>query len=107
MNSKPILHLNLKTNWFELIYSGEKKEEYREIKPFWNRIFSSNIKIKGKFYHPTDVIICFSNGYSKTRKQMFLECTGMLIREGKQEWGAEPGKRYYVLKLGNIIKNEN
>ena len=107
MNSKPILHLNLKTNWFELISNGEKKEEYREIKPFWNRIFSSYIKIKGKFYHPTDVIICFSNGYSKTRKQMFLECTGMFIREGKQEWGAEPGKRYYVLKLGNIIKNEN
>ena len=27
------LHLTLKKNWFDLILSGEKKEEYREIKP--------------------------------------------------------------------------
>jgi len=28
------LHLTLKKNWFDLILSGEKKEEYREIKPY-------------------------------------------------------------------------
>lgn len=29
------LHLNLKKKWFDLILSGEKTEEYREIKPHW------------------------------------------------------------------------
>ena len=29
------LHLNLKKNWFDMIKSGEKKEEYREITPYW------------------------------------------------------------------------
>jgi hypothetical protein len=29
------LHLNLKRKWFDMILSGEKKEEYREIKKHW------------------------------------------------------------------------
>lgn len=28
------LHLTLKKNWFDLILSEEKKEEYREIKHY-------------------------------------------------------------------------
>ena len=32
-----ILHLTIKKKWFDMILSGEKKEEYREIKPYWNR----------------------------------------------------------------------
>ena len=31
------LHLTLKKGWFDMILSGEKKEEYREIKPYWVR----------------------------------------------------------------------
>lgn len=31
------LHLTLKKKWFDKITSGEKKEEYREIKPYWIR----------------------------------------------------------------------
>ena len=71
---KPILHLNLEKKWFDMILSGEKKEEYREIKPYWNRVFSTYIKIKGKVYHPSDVIIRFSNGYAKNRRQFDIEC---------------------------------
>jgi hypothetical protein len=104
LSQKPILHLNVKSKWFEMIASGEKTEEYRLIKPFWNRIFSCYIKIKGKFYHPTDIVICFSNGFQKDRKQIFLECTGLFVREGKEEWGAIPGEQHYVLKLGKVIK---
>ena len=29
------LHLTLKKKWFDMIASGKKKEEYREIKPYW------------------------------------------------------------------------
>lgn len=32
-----VLHLTLKKKWFDMIESGEKKEEYREIKPYWIR----------------------------------------------------------------------
>jgi hypothetical protein len=86
---KPILNLNLKRKWFDMILSGEKKEEYREIKPFWNRIFSSYIKIKGKYYHPIDVIICFSNGYAKDRDAFYCSVNGMKVGYGKEKWGAK------------------
>lgn len=31
------IHLNLKSIWFDLILSGKKKEEYREIKPYYRK----------------------------------------------------------------------
>jgi hypothetical protein len=101
----PILHLNLKTKWFDLVESGKKKEEYRDIKTFWNRVFSCYIRIKGKNYHPTDVIICFSNGYAKNRRQMFVMCNYVKPGFGKSDWGAEPNKQYHVLSLGNVFPN--
>lgn len=34
------LHLNLTKKWFDMILSGEKKVEYREIKTYWfSRLF--------------------------------------------------------------------
>ncbi len=32
-----ILHLPLKKEWYEMIESGVKTEEYREIKPYWDK----------------------------------------------------------------------
>lgn len=103
---KPILHLNLKKKWFDMIFiTEEKKEEYRDIKPYWCRIFQSNIKIKKLHYHPIDVIICFSNGYCKNRPQGFIECTGLHLGIGRKEWGAS-GEQQFILSLGTIIRGE-
>lgn len=30
-----VLHLTLKKKWFDMIASGEKTEEYRDISEFW------------------------------------------------------------------------
>lgn len=101
---KPLFHLNLKSKWYQMIKAGEKKEEYREIKPYWDRVFGhANILINGRYYHPTDVIIWFANGYRKDRPEMLFECTGLKVSEGRPEWGAEPGQQYYVLSLGDEI----
>jgi hypothetical protein len=99
----PVLHLNLKSKWFDMIACGEKKEEYREIKPYWGRLFQTGIKIKGRNYHPSDVVICFSNGYAKDRKQMLFKCKNLATRTGRPEWGAEPNQIYYVLLLGERL----
>lgn len=100
----PILHLNLKAIWFDMIASLEKKEEYRDIKPSWSRIFTDKgIKIKGKHYRPEDILICFSNGYAKNRRQMLFKLDRVAKREGIAEWGAREGKRYHCLVLGNKI----
>lgn len=31
------LDLVLKSKWYDMIASGEKQEEYREIKPYWTK----------------------------------------------------------------------
>jgi len=104
MQNKPILHLNLKRKWYDMIASGSKKEEYREIKDSWKRIFRHDIKIKGKYYHPTDVIICFSNGYKKKRDQMLVECIGLSIGGAVPVWSDNWEGDVFILKLGNILK---
>lgn len=100
----PILHLNLKKRWFDMIASGEKQEEYREIKPYWQKFFVYGlIKIGGICHSPKNVIICFSHGYNKNRPQMRFKCRGLVIRTGRPAWGAEPGKEYFVIQIGDRI----
>ena len=41
MKNKSILHLNLKKKWFDMILSGIKTDEYREMSPYWERVFLS------------------------------------------------------------------
>lgn len=95
-----ILHLNLVSKWFELIDSGIKKEEYREIKPFWfNKFHTGKVWIKGKLYNPQDVTIVFSNGYAKNRRQMRCRLLDLRTGFGKPEWGADPLKPYYILSI--------
>jgi hypothetical protein len=104
--NKPILHLNLKKKWFDMILSGEKKEEYREIKPYWERYFNKELNliiIKNKIWFPSAVNICFSNGYAKDRRQFFIECKNLHVGYGRKDWGAEIGNQYFVLSLGIIV----
>ncbi len=85
-----------------------KKEEYREIKDAWFRIFENNlIKIKGRYYNPKDVVICFSNGYKRNRPQMMVQCEGLSKKSGKTAWGAKKYKIYLTLKLGDILSIKN
>ncbi len=92
-----------------MIAAGIKVEEYREIKPSWARFFVYNryadklfIKIKGQYYDPKDVLICFSNGYHPGRRQMMVECMGLVVMCGRPGWGAIPEKLYYTIHLGDI-----
>jgi hypothetical protein len=104
---KPILHLNVKKQWFNMIKSGEKKEEYRDNKFYWQRIF---FKVSNKYlirthhavHGPQGVIICFSNGYAKNRPQVFVQCEGLRVGIGKKKWGAS-GENQFILSLGEIL----
>ena len=92
-----ILHLTLKKKWFDLILSGKKTEEYREIKPYWEK------RLMGKTY---DHVI-FRNGYAANAPQFTIELKSITQGIGKSEWGAEEGKIYFVLSLGEIINTKN
>lgn len=100
-----MLVLPIKKKWFDMIRSGQKKEEYREIKPYWaSRFFDSHIKSgMGLEYilNSNEEIyryIILRNGYSKNSPQ--IRCYCHIHRgQGKEEWGAEPGKEYYILEI--------
>jgi len=87
-----ILHLTLKKKWFDMIASGEKREEYREIKPYW-------IKRLNKSYD----VIKFRNGYSKDSPTMIVELKEICRSLGVIEWGAPEKEPVYILRLGKIL----
>jgi len=87
------LTLTLKKKWFDMIFSGEKKEEYRTIKKHWKS------RLEGKSYDK----ILFINGYHPDSPRFEIECLGISIATGKKEWGAEDAVEYYVIKLGKIL----
>jgi hypothetical protein len=86
-----------------MIASGEKKEEYREIKPYWERRLG-NVEFKGGTYIQWFDEVHFRNGYSKDCPKLNIECGRIRIGQGKEEWGAEAGVKYFVIELGEILK---
>lgn len=106
------LHLNLKRQWFDLILSGEKKEEYREIKPYWsNTLTQGFIGGENHCWDPDGTwihfdTITFSNGYARDRDQFVIELKGIEIKEGREEWGAEPSTKYFAIQLGEITSRK-
>ncbi len=92
-----ILHLTLKKKWFDMIDSGEKKEEYREINQYWEDRLGEDAN--GKFHD----VVEFRNGYQKEARRMRFIIEDITNDYGKIEWGADPDKVYFVIKLGERI----
>ena len=98
------LTLSLKKKWFDMIKSGEKKEEYREIKAYYEKRFleplSSRLFRKGETgVKPFDTLV-FTLGYPKaddTERRITFKNPKIRIGTGRHEWGAEPGKMYFVI----------
>lgn len=110
------LILPIKKQWFDMIKNGTKKEEYREIKPYWAKRFA---KYFGRFYNTREIpdvdgnipkyvwsnekmVVRFRNGYGSNVPEIHCEVS---IREdyGKEEWGAVPGVKYYVLMIHRVL----
>lgn len=115
---KTTLHLILKRQWYDMIASGTKKEEYREITQYWMK----------------RLMLCYCHGFTPCKHQSCPNsrpdlCAGIVRRfhyvtfhygytsrtmtfriadistgVGKPEWGAEPDKQYFVIKLGERVK---
>lgn len=95
-----MLTLPIKKKWFDMILSGEKKEEYREIKPY----YESRMERKFNFCKSVPkhgYYVLFRNGYSLNSSTIMCK---VIIDKGygKPEWRAEPNKLYYVLKILSV-----
>ena len=111
------LHLPLKAQWYEMIESGVKTEEYREIKPYWIKRLCDNWVGRDRFIDCMNncCINCiqtklynlykynavkFSYGY--TKRTMTFEIESITIGKGNPEWGA-PTEEVFIVKLGKRV----
>jgi len=115
-----ILYLTLKKKWFDMIVSGEKREEYRGVTDYW-MIRLAGIKGCGTSYNFTLLcnkgnkcreydFVVFRNGYSKTSPQAMFECKGITVRQGKARVGHGTDFSFKIKNLGVIyekIKSTN
>lgn len=98
-----MLTLSIKKKWFDMILSGEKKEEYREIKPYYEQRFKKLWFVIGYENSIFAEEIRLRNGYSRNSPSFIAKCN-IRIGTGRPEWGAEQGKEYYVLIIREIGK---
>ena len=90
-----VLYLPIKSNWFGMICSGEKLEEYRAISPYWVvRIQNKRGSLK---------FVELRNGYSKNcRKARFLiRC--IEVKRGNPAWGA-PVESVISIGIGDWVE---
>ncbi|WP_295055347.1 hypothetical protein [uncultured Fibrobacter sp.] len=98
------LTLTIAEPWFSMIRDGTKKEEYREIKPFWkkrlrNVVLKTALSTVYKGFQRYDTLV-FTLGYPKagdTERRLVFNNPKICIGTGRPEWGAEPGKNYFVI----------
>lgn len=100
-----VLTLPLKKKWFDMIKSSEKKEEYRDgsMSFYWaNRLRERTKTSDGWKYGDFKQFdrLVFTLGYPKaddTERRLEFKNPRIRIGTGKPEWGAEPGKLYFVI----------
>ena len=123
------LDLVLKKKWYDMIESGEKTEEYREIKQYWIQRLMRQLSIYACNYEKVDKEtelfyseepkllkravweggmifkdfdqVTFHLGYAKNRPSMTFELDKIKIGKGKSEWGAEDDKLYFVIHFAH------
>lgn len=121
-----ILHLTLTKKWFDMILSGEKTEEYRQIKPYWTsrlvwtdelvtpKEFAWSLLNEGHACIGGNNRTCFArydfvefrNGYSKDAPAMTVECKGITTGIGNPDLGA-PTHPVFIIKLGAVLETGN
>lgn len=82
--------LTIRQRWLDAIMRGDKQEEYREIKPFYDRIFGPRL---GK-----PMTVRFRAGY-RPDSPIIETVVKPRIGGGRVCWGAQEERQYYVLEI--------
>lgn len=125
---KKVLTLTVNKEWFSRILSGEKKEEYREIKPYWvarfyydrfgklspvlvkeltdyiikhgdTEHFEAKNGIEVSFIPYTHVL--FINGYGDDKPRVEKEIESIDIGKPRKGWCPDDflGKEFFVIRF--------
>lgn len=94
-----MLTLPIKKQWFDMILSGEKTEEYRDSTGYWRTRFYNLFGYPAYWGEPKKVLL--RNGYRKDSPYAVATVT-LETGLGKLEWGAVPGKHYFILNIQSV-----
>lgn len=103
------LTLNVKKKWFDMILSGVKKEEYREITERGSKQLSNPYYLcgfKNSQYKEYDTVT-FLNGMKPKTPTIVVECKGIEIGNAVPEWSDNWQGLVFKIKLGKIIETKN
>lgn len=93
-----ILDLPLKAKWYNLIKSGEKREEYRENKPFWQIRLSTCIRGRIVMLNPRGYThVRFRYGY--TKQTMLFKIREIDFGFGNTSLGAPSDRQVFIIKF--------
>ena len=104
-----ILHLTLKKKWFDMILSGEKKEEYRDYGEYWLKRLSDFFETDTPatpIFKQYDVVR-FRHGYASKAPTIEIECLNVGEGVCKPEWSDNAQGTHIVIKLGSILSTSN
>lgn len=97
-----MLTLPIKKKWYDMILSGEKKEEYRSFNKYYGARFS-----KYGIDNGFRLLVAFRNGYGRHRPTLICEVEVNLGYSDREDWGAVKGELYHVLKIHSVEEQEN
>ncbi len=140
----PTLHLPIGNDpkkyggcWFDLIRSGVKKEEYRDVKDSYCRRFligkrelefqsweemmgdmrnftkNPRHESMAELFEYFDIsfkdfkVLHLTNGYSYERPQLWAHIESITIGRGNPEWGAPVDRDVFIIKLGAVFHTKN
>lgn len=97
--------LILTHKWYDMIASGVKKEEYREIKKYYLKLLCEKYTtvIDGTTVYDFKHFdaVRFHRGYTKT--SMLVELKSIHVGQGNPDWGA-PNYPVFIIELGKVIE---
>lgn len=95
-----VLSLVLKGYWYNYIEKGDKREEYREIKPYWVKILCEcSLTLKPKAF----TIVEFRLGYSSDAPRMYWRIGEIKIGHPVSRWTYVPRKICFIIPLKERI----
>lgn len=110
-----MLTFNLKKQWYDKIASGEKRIEYREVKPYWMRRFVNayialthkplpeHFKEGGFNYMSADIPCILRLGY--TKRYMTAKITKVEVVDGK-DTDLKIDKPVYAIHFAEVSEED-
>lgn len=101
-----MLTLSIDQDSFEEIRSGRKKEEYRELKPYYTTKLIKEFPFTMMLRLPKHEelrTVRFKVGVSSKAPKVLAKCS-LTIDGGQEQMGTTPGEWYYVLKIIDLVE---